>query len=82
MAKMISTTCAWCGDIELPAEAARLEIPVRAGTDTTIDFTCPGCGRGARQQVPRRAAMLLLDAGVQVAVGAPGQGSDTLGRQR
>lgn len=80
MAKLITTVCRWCGDVELPAAAARLDIPVDAGAGAVLEFTCPHCGRVDAQQVPERAVLLLLQAGVLVAVAAPGQASDTLRR--
>ncbi|GGB41640.1 hypothetical protein GCM10011492_35730 [Flexivirga endophytica] len=79
MAKIITTSCEWCGDIELAAGTAQLDIPVRARNDPTMRFTCPRCNRTGSQRVPERVVMLLLRAGVQVAVG-PEQGSDSLHR--
>ncbi|HWC24007.1 MAG TPA: hypothetical protein VG502_17055 [Flexivirga sp.] len=81
MANIITTSCEWCGDIELAAGTALIDIPVRARDDTTIRFTCPHCNRTGSQQVPERVVMLLLRAGVQVSVG-PEQESDRLPRPR
>lgn len=65
VATTVRVTCAQCGAVEVPIDAAQLVMAVD-GPDTrnTLMFGCPDCGTSASQRVTERGTRLLSSAGV------------------
>lgn len=63
----IKVDCGRCGTVELPLAGARL-VPLGPHGSTVVDYTCPVCTFSYRQELGERATLLLMHAGVELAV--------------
>lgn len=77
MAVTVITTCARCGDVELPVADARLLVPTE-DEPTAVEFACPHCGSPQHQGLTERATLLLMRAGVVVSADAGPVGTQRL----
>lgn len=66
MRTCVRATCGECGDVELPIGSTLI---VLEGDSEVLHFACPACGRPKSHSLTRRAAQLLVQAGVPVEEG-------------
>lgn len=63
----LKTTCAQCGEIELPIERVLLRIDERNDTGVCV-FRCPQCSRRFVKEANEAMMVMLLAVGIEVSM--------------